>query len=903
MESLKKRGIIISLVIIVIAAFAMPSFAVAKKKTVKVGFMPLDGFFEYNQADKEVGYGVDLLNKISIYSNIDFEYVKIDRSKDIYKSLDNGEVDILMPVTDTDFIRDKYKYSKNNIIGTFNAIMTSKNRDDLYYDDKDTLANIKIAVMKNQYDFDVDKEKLFKLGVSKGNLDFYNTYEECLKKLNAGKVDAVLSNIMDLTDDLKLLQKFDKINNYIIAKEDFKYMGQIDKAIDKIKIERPTYFSNLFKDYFSDKAIIPLNKAEILDLKERKKLDFYFSKDSGSLSRLEDGEYVGFLPELAKDICKDLGVEYNVIKTNKEFFGSKAAVRTDFYYDKTWAKTRDISLSKPYLEFRYVVVTSEDEENNNKVGLVKGTKYGNEYLKDYLNMDQVVWYDGYNECLEAVKKGKIGSTIINNYIAEYYLKIYKYDNLNLRLTNFKHDVSFGIYGENNENIVSAINKSLTNYSENNIQEMLVAAAKDVSEEEFWVLAFYKHTGWTILIISIVLVLFFLLILMVILAKSSNEKNDLLQKADKAKSDFLSQVSHDIRTPMNAIIGFSNIGINDDLTKAEILSYMSKINMSANHLSDLINNVLDMSKIENDKMQLNLSPTYISEIIKHVETVVSPRAVEKDINFGFKLIEIDDMCALIDKVRMIELLINLITNGIKFTPTGGMVFCELIKTNQEDSFANVIIKVRDTGVGMSEDFQNNMFDPFAQEENYGEGTGLGLAIVKNIVDLMGGTISVNSVIGQGTEFEIKLDFQLCTDKQLFVNKTLDCGKSLKGKRILIVEDHPMNRLVATKLLEREGVVVDEVVNGLEAVKVISKEEVLYDAILMDIRMPVMGGLEAARAIRELHSEYGKTVPIIAMTANAFKEDVRESKSAGMNQHLSKPIVVEELYSVLIKEIYK
>ena len=596
-------------------------------------------------------------------------------------------------------------------------------------------------------------------------------------------------------------------------------------------------------------------------------------------------------------------MKYNVIETDEEFFGSKASVRTDFFYHKDWAETRGLSLSKPYLEFRYAVITPEKGPTNNKVALVKGTKYSDEYIKTYLNMEQVVWYEDYMQCLEAVKKGEVGSTIINNYITEYYLKLYKFSDLSFRLINYKHDVSFGIYGENNENIVTAINKSLANYSDKDIQEMLVAASEDVTEESFWVLAFYKYTGWTILIIASILILLLLMTIMAILAKKNAEKNVLLEQADKAKSDFLSQVSHDIRTPMNAIIGFSNISLNNDMTKEEILNYMDKINMSANHLSDLINNVLDMSKIENNKMQLNLSPTNVTAVTNHVETVVRPRANEKNIDFRFELTNVDDIYVMVDNVRMIELLINLITNAIKFTPDGGTVICEFIKKVQTEDTVKAAIKVKDTGVGMSEEFQKIMFTPFAQEEDFGEGTGLGLSIVKNIVDLMGGTISVKSAIGEGTEFVVILDFEICSDDKLPTNKSCGYGKSLQGKRILLVEDHPMNRLVETKLLEKEGMVVDEVVNGLEAVEVISKAEVLYDAVLMDIRMPVMGGLEAGEAIRALGSDYAKEIPIIAMTANAFEDNVKASKRAGMNQHLSKPIIVEDLYSTLSKEIYK
>ncbi len=374
-------------------------------------------------------------------------------------------------------------------------------------------------------------------------------------------------------------------------------------------------------------------------------------------------------------------------------------------------------------------------------------------------------------------------------------------------------------------------------------------------------------------------------------------------ANKSKTDFLSRMSHEIRTPMNAILGMSRLG--EEATEDDsVVTYFKDINASGNYLLGLINDILDMSRIEQGKMDMVNKYEETDEIIRSVEVVIRPLAEAKNIDFKINKSGTMPQWIHLDKLRAQQVYINILNNAVKFTESGGSVVwdinCEMVGENK----AKFTLSISDTGCGMSESFLERVFEPFAQEQNSlvnaRQGTGLGLAIAKSIVEKMGGTISVASKIGIGTTFTIELqrDCKQINSVSSATQEAEDVKTILEGKKVLLCEDHPLNTLVATKLLEKVGITVVAAENGLIGVnKFAESQENEFAAILMDIRMPIMDGLEATTKIRALNRQDAKSVPIIAMTANAFAEDKSLSKSAGMNEHLSKPIEPQLLYKTL------
>lgn len=395
-----------------------------------------------------------------------------------------------------------------------------------------------------------------------------------------------------------------------------------------------------------------------------------------------------------------------------------------------------------------------------------------------------------------------------------------------------------------------------------------------------------------------------------------EKRDLLEeallqanKASKAKSTFLSNMSHDIRTPMNAIVGFTNLAATHIDDKSLVEEYLGKIMTSGNHLLSLINDVLDMSRIESGKVQLEEKPCSLTDILNGLRSIL-----QADINAKQMQLIIDtegitnvDVCC--DRLRLNQVLLNLLSNSVKYTGNGGSVSMIVIeKAGAPAGYANYEFHIRDNGIGMSEEFLSHIFEPFEREKNTTlsgvQGTGLGMAITKNIMDMMDGTIDVKSKQGEGTEFTLCLTLRLPSEaaKQPEVSKEGKAAENLKHHtgRILLAEDIELNQEVAVAILGDAGFETEVADNGQLAVDMLKKSEPgYYMLILMDIQMPVMNGYEAAKAIRRLENEKLSSIPIIAMTANAFEEDRQEALKCGMNGHIAKPIDVANLFDTLGK----
>lgn len=373
-------------------------------------------------------------------------------------------------------------------------------------------------------------------------------------------------------------------------------------------------------------------------------------------------------------------------------------------------------------------------------------------------------------------------------------------------------------------------------------------------------------------------------------------------ANEAKSEFLSRISHDMRTPLNVVLGMTHIAAEED-NPERTKDCLEKIDASSHFLLGLINDVLDMAKAERGKIELHFEPYLVEEFYGYIDAVVRPLCVQKKLNLVFDPQPVKEYIPLMDKLRSNQILFNLLSNAVKFTSEGGTVTVGLHEELIAEKKMRIEIIVSDTGCGMSEAFQKKLFEPFTQEQRDDisptRGTGLGLSIVKQMTDLMHGTIHVDSIVGKGTTFIISGVID-CIPVESFKAKMKDKKNFtvLTGKHILLCEDHPMNQEIAKALLEEKQMTVDVASNGEEGVVLFSKSVPgTYNAILMDIRMPVLDGYGATKKIRSLSHANAKTIPIIAMTADVFADDVQRCLAAGMNNHIAKPIEPDVMYEVL------
>ena len=397
-----------------------------------------------------------------------------------------------------------------------------------------------------------------------------------------------------------------------------------------------------------------------------------------------------------------------------------------------------------------------------------------------------------------------------------------------------------------------------------------------------------------------------------------KQRELLQEAltqaeyaNRAKTVFLNSMSHDIRTPMNAIVGFTALA-EEHITETELVrDYLRKISVSSKHLLSLINDVLDMSRIESGNVKMEQNRMCLAELLHELQTIVHMDVYDKQLNYD--VINNSDTGRIIigDKLRLNQILLNLVSNAIKFTPKGGRITLRINEELTDDNQVLYQIDVEDTGIGMSKDFLPHVFEPFVREQTSTiskiQGTGLGLSITKKLIDLMGGSITVQSVEGRGTVFSVSLSFEISEQAESKLEPQCNVSEhkriSFEGKRVLLVEDNELNQEIAEAILQMVGFEVEIADDGFKAVELVQGAQAgYYDLVLMDIQMPVMNGYDATRAIRALDNPVLANIPIVAMTANAFEEDRRAALACGMNEHIAKPINVPRLVEV-VGELFK
>lgn len=381
-----------------------------------------------------------------------------------------------------------------------------------------------------------------------------------------------------------------------------------------------------------------------------------------------------------------------------------------------------------------------------------------------------------------------------------------------------------------------------------------------------------------------------------------------QRANVAKTTFLNSMSHDIRTPMNAIIGFTSLAVSHIDEQERVKGYLEKILTSSRHLLSLINDILDMSRIESGKVRIEEDEVSLPEVMGDLKTIVQADVKAKQISFHMDTLDVANETVFCDKLRLNQVLLNIVSNAVKYTKSGGTVSVRVVQTEvSPEGYACYQFRVKDTGIGMSREFQEHLFEPFEREQTATvsgiQGTGLGLSITKSIVDMMHGTIAVTSEVGKGSEFVVSFRFRVKDAPSKMPEETKEEGgppsaQFLVGKRILLVEDNELNQEIAKTVLEGAGLIIDTAGDGTEAVAAMKAAPAgTYDLILMDIQMPVMDGYKAARTIRDMEDPAKAGIPIVAMTANAFEEDRQRAVDAGMNDHVPKPIDIPKLIETL------
>ncbi|NLA70622.1 MAG: response regulator [Clostridiales bacterium] len=646
------------------------------------------------------------------------------------------------------------------------------------------------------------------------------------------------------------------------------------------------------------------------------------------------GEYQGFVVALYDLITKETGLKFSfVARGNNEETRQQIA-------DGTIQLVGSLS-NNPAVTSTFGVVASTQFYTNAISVITKNTWSGTGNTHDCvavkagypvftqiaknLGYTNIVEYDSFQECIDAVNNGDADITLISSTGENVLLGHAYYSKLtSIMLADITGGYSIGVAdNEDTEVLLSIINKSIENIPNEQLNQLrLLYILKVQPERNFKDVLYENSASFLVLLILFALAAVIFIYLRMRekqkVAKVLQGNNDQLKQvlrerdeaikaaniANAAKSEFLSRISHDIRTPLNAVLGFSALARIEEDNPVNTMEYLREIDDSGRYLLDIINDVLDMSKIESGKLELHKESVNVIKLANSIADIFREEARVKGIKLITDFPDIEDRWLMTDSLRLKRVFSNLLSNAIKNSASGTTIRWTINEVLEENGFLYFSCSISDQGCGMTEEFMARMFEPFTQAdaENANVGTGLGLAIVKSLVDLMDGSIDVKSEVGVGTIFNIGMKMEIGEPPLEEDIGLLSSEENLAGCHIHLCEDHPLNAQIVVKLLGKKHAKVDVAKNGIIGVDKFTQSEIgFYDAILMDIQMPVMNGLEATRTIRALDRDDAKTIPIIAMSANAFADDVNKSIVAGMDGYVTKPIDVQILYRTLTKFI--
>ena len=885
-----------------------------ENKTVRVGYFPYANFQEGGYGERKQGAGYEYLQKISYITGWKYEYV-YGSFKECLDMLEDGEIDIIGSVSYTPERAKSIDFSTYAAGAERYWIYTRKDHTELTDGDPKQMNGCRIGVADGSYQKEL-LEKWLDSNQIQAEVVICKGYDEMIEKLEADELDALVIPALSVSSDFIAIANIGASDCYFgVSKSRPDLLKELNSALEEINNTETDYSSKLYARY-EGKAVInyALNKEEKqwLDAHENT-IHVGYLKDNLPFCGEENGKLTGILGTVLDTVQEKYKITIKAVpcSTGEEMnealqsgeIDIAGPIIQDFYTQEQF----QVVLTDVIFDITPVVIY-KGKEYSSSFSTIAATETSlySELMVSLLFPDaEIKQYDTQEECLEAVANGEAGATVIPsskiNLLNESPLT------RSLSFAEIAKRQELGMFTtRENRRAATIINKAIEQSS--NILNGVVLAQNSVSEKEMTLQDVLAEYAGLAIGVSFVII-FVLLLLVYSLLVSRKKQMEALKEAQNAnaaniaKTTFLNHMSHDIRTPMNAIVGFTDIAMKRKPDR-EVEDCLKKIRQSSEYLMTLINDVLDISRIESGKLEYKPVPVDLRDMINTVLSIARGYTESRDLNFYVSREELKNPYVMADELRIREVLLNIISNAVKFTKDGGTIsFVAENGPGKDEQHIIVRYRISDTGIGMSEEFQTRIFDEFSQENDGArtsyKGTGLGMAIAKKYVDLMGGRIEVSSRQGVGSTFTVEIPLlmaeQVLTEKEENLKKDMD----LHGLHVLLAEDNDLNAEIAVALLEEQGMIVTRTADGKSALtQFCNTAPGTFDLILMDIMMPEMNGYETTTAIRNLPDRPdGREIPVIAMTANAFAEDVQAALNAGMDDHVSKPIDMDILISAI------
>ncbi len=906
---------------------------------VRVGYYENEVFQEgAGEGEVKNGYAYEYYRKLSEYTGWKYEYVYGDFA-DLYQMLLDGEVDLLAGLA-WRADREELMGYPDLAMGYESYIFVRHDSDGDITTDPSTLNGRRIGVLESAM-VQVAEQYLASHAID-ADLVSYPSYDALLADFDAGALDILVAEGDGAywRDHASVLFAFGASDYYLCVNRNRPdILSELNEAQALLEVEEPNYINYLRTKYYPvSVSARAFSEAEKAWIGSHDTLHVGYMRNYLPYSDTDaDGSATGIVTDMVPEILKGLGIS-GIEVTYEGFEGYDQLIEAvnsgeidvafpvggGLYYSEENGIYQSNAVVSASTELVYKGEYSEETVRHFAVNQSNNMQYY--YVRTHFPDAEITLYPSIDGCLMAVLSGEAGCTTLNGLRANDILKNSRYDGLLLRQLSQSDDRSFGIR-IGNEGLLKLINRGINVVGDDYAQNQAYRYVGGLYAYSFGDLIMDHIGAFAALFLAVAALIIFLLLRdsrraraqsrdreearaaleekNAELARSKDALSDALiaaEQANRAKTTFLNNMSHDIRTPMNAIVGFTALAASHLDDREQVKDYLDKISVSSQHLLSLINDVLDMSRIESGKMAIEETDVHLPDVIRDLRTIVQANVAAKQQTLTVDTGEMIHEDIVTDKLRLNQVLLNILSNAIKFTPEGGTIDFRVIeKPVDRPGWTGYEFRIRDNGIGMSEEFRKTIFNAFTREKTSTvsgiQGTGLGMAITKNIVDMMNGTIVVRSEEGKGSEFTVNIPCRISTPHAEEVTEERP-DVDFHGKRILLAEDNAMNQMIAVAILEAEGFEVEIAGDGGEAVEMMrSAPAGHYDVVLMDIQMPRVDGYEAARQIRALEDPDKAGIPIIAVTANAFEEDRQIALEAGMNGHLAKPYDVEKMMKTL------
>ena len=910
-----------------------------QSQTIRVGSFE-DTFNYVDKNGVRRGYGYELMQALSGYTGWKFEYVKCDWSN-CFDKLENGEIDIMGDISYTDERAQKMLFSDEPMGEEKYILYADLSHTDIETSDFKAMDGKRVGVLMGTEPEIMLREWENKNGIHTKHVNVKND-DDVEKKLANHEIDCFVSLEESIWSEqgISSVTTIGKSGIYFaINKERSDIKTELDYAMCQLDQDSPFFKADLYKKYFTLEYNQILTGEEKSCLEEHGDIWVGFLNNDPAIFSMDEetGKLTGMLPEYvsyAKDCLGNQTLKFN-IQDYDDYDEMLQALQNHeidmiFYAGRNpdLAEKKGYTLTNTAWTYSLMAVTDEKYFNEDESYTVAVPKE-QEALKQHIVFSYPQWklvdYDSLADATDMVVHEKADCFLMGASQALIYDNNRDFKSVPLTKTM---EACFAVKG-GEETLLSILNKTLKAMPSDMLTSAL--AIYDSTTDKVTFYDFVKDNMLVFFVTAGVFVLTIIGIILVLLRKARkaeavaklaandtqklNEKLEIaLKKAEDAslaKTRFLNNMSHDIRTPMNAILGYAQL-MEDEMKGKDLpetSEYLKKLQQSGNLLLSIINNVLDMARIESGRMEIDENYAQIEAIWQNLFELFEDEAKKKNIVFHYK-VDVEHKHILTDVTKIEEIFVNIMSNAMKYTLSGGFVTVNVEELPCDESgYIIVRTRVSDTGIGMSQDYLTKIFEAFTREQNTTKskiaGTGLGMSIVKKYVDLLGGTINVESELGKGSTFTVTLKHRIA-DESYYVKKYIEESETgseiLEGRNILLAEDNDLNAEIAEAILENAGLKIERVEDGIQCVNRIEKMPAdTYDMILMDIQMPQMDGYKATQAIRNLPDKDKASIPIVAMTANAFEEDKRDAIAAGMNGHIAKPIQVDKMLSILSEVI--